>query len=744
MTASSAHPLINPDLDPSEADPHLWLEEVNGERALEWVQQRNARAQERIQDAGFDPLRSGLREILEASDRIPGVTKRGEHLYNFWTDAEHPQGLWRRTTEASYRSETPEWETLLDLDALSAEEGVTWVWHGAEVLRPHSAEPSAGQTPTNDDDPWRHVLISLSPGGSDADVTREFDLVTKSFIPEAEGGFYLPQGKGGLSWIDLDTVYLTHDAGKDAVTSSGYPRVARRWHRGTPLTEAVEVLSVEQDHMTAVVGYDSTPGFQRHYGVKLLGFYDRETYLVDPAAQDALTRIDVPTDVSVGFHRDLIVLRPRTDFTHHGVSYRGGSLIVGDTERFIAGQPELTVLFEPTDSAALLSVTVTRSIFVLTILQDVIHRVHAHWREDGQARNDMQGRDDTQWRDAAVFSELQGSLSLGAVDAEESDEVWLTSNDWVTPTSLYRGDLAALTSGDVPTLELLKQAPERFEADGLASVQSFATSQDGTRIPYFLIGRAEAVQAVETADSNQVPGTNQIAGPEPHPTILYGYGGFQISQTPNYLGLPGKAWLEAGGVYAVANIRGGGEYGPGWHHAALKENRHRAYEDFAAVARDLVTSGVTTVEKLACRGGSNGGLLTGNMLTQYPELFGAVVIQVPLLDMRRFAQLLAGASWRAEYGDPETADWEFMRSFSPYHLLAEGVKYPPVLLTTSTQDDRVHPGHARKMTAALKELGADVTYWENTQGGHGGAANSEQQATMNALIYRWLWQELGD
>lgn len=730
MTLPPAKPLIDPHRDPAGADPHLWLEEVGGDRALEWVRERNARAEERIQDAEFAPLRNQLRDILDASDRIPGVTKRGEHLYNFWTDAEHPQGLWRRTTEDSYRTETPEWEILLDLDALSAEEGVTWVWHGAEVLRPHSNAQDSDDDASNDDAPWRHTLISLSPGGSDADVTREFDLVTKSFVAESDGGFHLPQGKGGLSWIDRDTVYMTHDAGPHAVTSSGYPRVARRWHRGTPLAEARAVLSVEPDEMTAVVGYDSTPGFERHFGVRLLGFYDRETYLLDPAAGDALTRVEVPTDVSVGFHRDLIVLRPRTDFTHHGVQYRGGSLIVGDAEAFLAGEPELSVLFEPTESAALLNVAVTREMFVLTLLEDVIHRVQARWREDGQ------------WQNAAVFEDLGGSLSVGAVDAEDSEEVWVTSNDWVTPTSLYRGDLAALRTGEQPGLELVKQAPERFEAEGLASVQAFATSDDGTRIPYFLIGRAEAVQAAETAAQDQVPGATQIAGPEPHPTILYGYGGFQISQTPSYLGLAGKAWLEAGGVFAVANIRGGGEYGPGWHQAALKENRNRANEDFAAVARDLVATGVTTVEKLACRGGSNGGLLTGNMLTQYPELFGAVVIQVPLLDMRRFAQLLAGASWRAEYGDPETDDWEYMADFSPYHLLAEGVEYPPVLLTTSTRDDRVHPGHARKMTAALESLGADVTYWENIEGGHGGAANPEQQATMNALIYRWLWQQL--
>ncbi|NDK32120.1 prolyl oligopeptidase family serine peptidase [Nesterenkonia haasae] len=723
----------------ADSDPYQWLEDVEGEDALAWVEQRNRKAEGQLQDEQYDPLKGSLREILDASDRIPGVTARGEWLYNFWTDAEHPQGLWRRTTLDSYKTDTPEWETLLDLDELSAAEGTTWVWHGAAVLRPEQA---------SDDVPgYSRALIDLSPGGSDADVTREFDLNTRCFITPEDGGFYRPQGKGGLSWIDADTVYSSTDhAGPQEdspVTSSGYPRVARRWVRGTALEDAEAIISVAEDDMVASAGYDSTPGFERHLATRVLGFYDSETYLIEYHEQSpgslgsepalTLTLIDVPTDLNVGFHRDLIFFAPRTEATVRGVVLPAGSLYVADAAEFLHGSEDdasveqLTALFTPTEATSLQGITATRNLFALTVMEDVVEHVEAHWRDDSGA-----------WQSRRVLSDITGSLSVGAYDSRETDDIWITAQDFLTPTTRYLGTLAPLLEGEPETYELIKQAPERFNAEGLAAVQSFASSADGTRIPYFLIGPAETVQFAADGAPRE-----SIAGPEPQPTLLYGYGGFEISQKPGYLPLVGKAWLERGGVFALANIRGGGEYGPRWHQAALKENRNKAFEDFAAVARDLVSSGVTTTQQLACRGGSNGGLLTGNMLTQYPDLFGAVVIQVPLLDMKRYSHLLAGASWRAEYGDPDTADWEYMQAFSPYHLLQEDAGYPPVLLTTSTKDDRVHPGHARKMTAALESVAADVTYWENTQGGHGGAANPEQQATMNALIYRFLAQRLG-
>lgn len=735
--------LIDPD-----HDPFRWLEEVESAEALAWVHERDARAEDELQDEGFAPLERELREILDSPDRIPSVVKRGSHLYNFWTDAEHPQGVWRRTSMESYRSEVPEWDVLLDLDELSAAEGVTWVWHGATVLRPE--DDNAADEPGL----WRRALVSLSRGGSDADVTREFDLVSREFVPEEAGGFCKPEGKGSLSWIDADTVYASTDqfspeAGEPAVTTSGYPRFALRWRRDTPLKEAEPVVSVGVDDMVAAADCDSTPGHLRHVAVRMLGFYDSETYLIEPGQEDdaevpagpaapRLRRVEVPTDVRVGFHRELILLMPRTEFSLSGINWPGGSLVIGDAAAFMEGDhSSLRALFTPDESTSLQGVTVTRNVILLTVMSDVVEHLEAHWRDEHDA---------AQWRSRRVFAGITGSLSVSAVDPREEDTVWITANDFLSPTTQHFGDLTGVLTesaeeacGEKETTELIKQAPERFDASGLAAVQRFADSADGTRVPYFLIGPEAAVSG-EAAS----PGSSGAAERRPLPTVLYGYGGFEISQTPGYLSLTGKAWLERGGVFAVANIRGGGEYGPGWHQAARRENRHRAYEDFAAVARDLVQTGVTVREQLACRGGSNGGLLTGNMLTQYPDLFGAVVIQVPLLDMKRYAKLLAGASWRAEFGDPETEDWDFIQTFSPYHLLERGADYPSVLLTTSTRDDRVHPGHARKMTAALEELGSDVRYWENTEGGHGGAANPGQQAKMNSLIHRYLWQRLSD
>ncbi|TLP78875.1 prolyl oligopeptidase family serine peptidase [Nesterenkonia sphaerica] len=718
-------------IDPA-CDRFQWLEEVDGAEALAWVEERNRRAEQQLRDQQYGPLKDSLRQILDASDRIPGVTVRGEWLYNFWTDADHPQGLWRRTTLESYKSETPEWDVLLDLDALSEDEGTTWVWHGAAVLRP---EQSSDEVPG-----YSRALIDLSPGGSDADVTREFDLHTRRFLTPEEGGFYRPQGKGGLGWIDADTVYASTDRSSPhedtPVTSSGYPRVARRWSRGTPLDDAPPIISVAEDDMVASAGFDSTPGFERHVGTRVLGFYDSETYLIEYRTEDGepsptLTLIDVPTDLNVGFHRDLIFFSPRTEARVRGVVLPAGSLYVAPAEEFLHGHRDgaelLTALFTPTESTSLQGVTATKNVFALTVMEDVVEHVEAHWRDAAGA-----------WQSRQVLSEITGSLSVTAYDARTSDDIWITAQDFLTPSTRYLGSLAPLLHGETETHGLIKQAPERFHAEGLAAVQSFATSADGTRVPYFVIGPAETVQFAADGAPREA-----IAGAEPLPTVLYGYGGFEISQKPGYLPLVGKAWLERGGVFVVANIRGGGEYGPRWHQAALKDQRHKAYEDFAAVAQALVSSGVTTTEQLGCRGGSNGGLLTGNMLTQYPELFGAVVIQVPLLDMKRYSHLLAGASWRAEYGDPDTADWEHLQHISPYHQVQHEGNYPPVLLTTSTKDDRVHPGHARKMTAALEAASADVTYWENTEGGHGGAANPEQQATMNALIYRFLGQRLG-
>ncbi len=687
------------------SDPHLWLEDVTGDDALAWVKERNERAEVELDATPLTAqLEHEILEILDAKDKIPGVKKRGDFLYNFWTDAEHERGLWRRTTLDEFRKDEPEWDVLIDVDALNDEEGEDWVWHGASALRPAEGEP------------YRRFLVALSHGGSDADVTREWDLDSRSFVAPENGGFFRPEAKGAVSWINDDTVWVNTDFGEGTTTSSGYPRQARLWKRGQALEDATVVFDGAGDDMAVFVGHDQTPDWQRSFVHVMHTFYTSTTYLVEGLdGEPELRAIEAPEDMQVGTHRDLVIFEPRSDWDIEDTTYPAGSLVVGTLEHYLDGERDLDVLFAPTPSTSLQDLTITKNYLVLTILDDVQHRLEVHYR----------GADGT-WVKEDLLPDLEGALGVAAVDSDESDELWVTVTDFATPTTLCMVDIAAVSSGDGPgELVEIKRTPHRFDADGVQVTQHFATSDDGTSIPYFQIAKADSGET------------------EPRPTLLYGYGGFEIALTPAYLGAVGKAWVERGGVYVIANIRGGGEYGPAWHQAGLKENRPLVYEDFASVARDLFERGVTDAQHLGVRGGSNGGLLTGNMLTTYPDLFGAVVIQVPLLDMKRFSHLLAGASWMAEYGDPDTEDWDFMQGFSAYHLLHPSAQYPPTFVLTSTRDDRVHPGHARKFTAALEALGANVRSWENTEGGHGGAASNAQAARMNALMYSFLWNALG-
>lgn len=683
-------------------DPYLWLEEIDSDRALAWVAERNAETAAGLAaSAEFTATRSAIREVLDSVHKIPDVSRVGDHLYNFWRDADHPRGIWRRTTLDSYRTDEPVWETVLDLDALNAAEGEDWVWHGASILRPDR----------------RLALVDLSHGGSDADVTRELDLVTKQFVDPADGGFFRPEAKGGAGWIDQDTVFVYTDFGPGTMTPSGYPRIVKRWRRGTPLTEAETVYEGTDTDMYIAASHDHTPGYSRDVVRRTIDFYTEELYLLRP--DGGLVLVDVPLSARAGLHREWLVVHLRDPWAPRpgGDEHPAGSLLAARLEPFLAGDRTLTALFTPTERTSLSATTWTRNHLVLTVLDDVKNRLVVLTPpapDDGEA-----GRP---WAESAVPGVASiGTVGVRAVDSIDSDDVWITSTDFLTPTTLSLG-----TVGGSQSPERLKSMPTFFDPAGLTVSQHFATSDDGTPVPYFLVVR----------DGVEPDGTT--------PTLLYGYGGFEISLLPSYSGTLGRAWLERGGAYALANIRGGGEYGPRWHQAALKEHRHRAYEDFAAVARDLIGRGVTSAARLGVQGGSNGGLLTGNMLTRYPELFGAIVIQVPLLDMRRYSRLLAGASWTAEYGDPDDPEqWAYIRTFSPYHLLEADRDYPPVLITTSTRDDRVHPGHARKLAARLREWGKDVTYYENVEGGHGGAADNAQAAHMAALAYRFLWERLG-
>lgn len=676
---------------PQTASPDAWqwLEAVTDDKALDWVRQRNARTEAELAGTpAFKQLEADIRAILDSDAKIPAVYKQGEWYYNFWKDAQHERGIWRRTTLDEYRKPQPKWETIIDLDALNKAENENWVWHGADCRKPD----------------YQRCLVALSRGGADADVTREFDLATRQWVQD---GFFRDEAKGGLGWIDADTVYVYTDFGAGSLTSSGYPRIVKQWRRGTPLQDAQTVYEGRPEDMYIAAGHDDSPGYERDFVTRTIAFYNDEMYL--RGNDDKLIKIDAPNSANKRVHRQWLALELREPWTVAGKTYKAGSYLVADFDRFMAGERDFDVLFEPSDTTSLVDATWTRNHVVLNVLDDVKNKLTVLAPQDGEWK-----------RSDFVGAPALGTVAVSAVDADESDAVWMTTADYLTPTTLSLAQI-----GQAP--ERLKSNPVFFDAAGQVVEQRFATSKDGTRVPYFLVHRKDMAYDGE------------------NPTLLYGYGGFEISMLPGYLGGAGKGWLEKGGVYAVANIRGGGEYGPRWHQAALKGNRHKAYEDFAAVAEDLIARKITSPKRLGIQGGSNGGLLVGNMLTQYPQLFGAVVVQVPLLDMQRYHKLLAGASWMAEYGDPDKPEeWRFIQSFSPYHLFDPGKTYPPTLFMTSTRDDRVHPGHARKMMAKMEAAGKDVRYYENIEGGHGGAANNAQAAKMAALTYTFLWQQLGD
>ena len=672
-------------MTPAPADPYAWLEDVGGDRPLAWVRAQNTRTDAELAEGpAFAPLQAQLQAILDSKAKIPEVEKIGDHYYNLWKDADHARGLWRRTTLEEYRKPEPRWETVLDLDALGKAEGENWVWHGAECLRPG----------------YTRCLVALSRGGSDADVTREFDLATKSWV---DGGFHRPESKGGMNWIDADRAYVYTDFGPDSMTTSGYPRTVREWKRGTPLAESTPVYAGQPGDLSVLAWRDHSPGFERDFVYRALAFYAAELYL--RRADGTLAKVDAPDSAIKVVHDQWLTVQLRDAWRVGGADYPAGALLAIGFDAFMAGARDFTVLFAPTATTTLEKFEWTRNRLVLDVLDDVKNTLSVLDPADGWRAHNFAGAGGI------------GTLTVRAVDADQGDALWLTETGFLTPTTLSLWEPGARP-------EALKAMPAFFDASRHVVEQHFATSADGTRVPYFMV-RPQALPFDGTA-----------------PTLLYGYGGFEVSLTPAYTGLVGKGWLEPGGVYVVANIRGGGEYGPRWHQAALKAARHKAYEDFGAVAQDLVARRVTSPAHLGIMGGSNGGLLVGNMLVRQPQLFGAAVVQVPLLDMKRYSHLLAGASWMAEYGDPDTDDWDFIRTFSPYQLFDPAASYPPTFLWTTTRDDRVHPAHARKMAARMLEAGKDVRYYENTEGGHGAGATNAQAAHMWALTYRFLWGTL--
>ncbi len=691
-------------------DPFLHLEDIN-DKNHEWVTKHSNRTLDEFGGGRFEARRNAISEILSAKDKLDMGSKRGEWIYNFHTDGDHPRGLWRRAKVEDYLTNEQakiDWDVLLDVGQLGKDEGESWVFQGARLLYPS----------------YDRALVTLSPGGSDSNVVREFDVTKKEFV---KGGFEKPQSKGSMSWVDRDTVIIGADFGEGTLTESGYPRTARLWQRGTKLANAPVIIEGEFDDVVVGASFDHTPGHERLTAYRATDFRTTIMYEVDhhsvraagarPAS--ALREILLPRSADVGVVRDWVLVTLRHDWDLDGQTFTAGSVLVLPYSAVLAGPSadDVQVLYKPTASTSFLDVTATATGLVITILDNVKTRIlfaaDPHVDLAGEV-NEWQLVDVTP--QVAEFATVQ----IMAVDPLESPDVWMVISDFLTPSSLYYGPV----SREELHVRKLRSAPERFNAEGLEIRQLWAESKDGTNVPYFAIGPTAALD-----------------GKQPARALLDGYGGFEVSRLPMYIATYGKVWLEKGGVYVVANIRGGGEFGPRWHQAALKANRNKAYEDFAAVAKDLQERNITRVEGLAAIGGSNGGLLMGNMYTTYPELFGAIVCRVPLLDMKRYSHLLAGASWIEEYGDPDTDDWQYMEQYSAYHNVDDG-PHPPILLTTSTRDDRVHPGHARKFHAMLEEMGFETYLYENTEGGHAGAADIDQQALMTALIFSFLDEKL--
>jgi prolyl oligopeptidase len=568
---------------------------------------------------------------------------------------------------------------------LADTEKENWVWKGYSVLYPT----------------YDRCLLFLSRGGADAIVLREFDLNTKAFVKE---GFYLPEAKSEVAWRNRDSLYVGTDFGPGSLTSSGYPRVVKEWKRGTPLAEAKTVFEGKPEDVAVSASVVHDHGHTYELISRAVTFFTSHDFV---RQGEQWVKIDKPDDATVGTFEDQLLLQLRLDWTIDGKTYPAGSLLAGDFNGCLKGQRNFDMLFTPAERTSLAATTDTKNYLVLNELDNVRNRLYVLKRQDGKwTRNPL---------DAPAF----GSVGINGIDPDESDDFFLTFTDFLTPSSLYFGTLGH------DEREQLKTLPSFFNTEGLEITQHDATSKDGTKVPYFQVGKK----------GQPLNGKN--------PTLLYGYGGFEVSMLPSYGAGVGSAWLERGYVYALANIRGGGEFGPKWHEAARKEHRQRAYDDFISVAEDLIARKVTSPVHLGIEGGSNGGLLMGVMLTERPELFKAVVCQVPLLDMRRYNKLLAGASWMDEYGNPDIPeDWAYISKYSPYQNVMKGKKYSRVLFTTSTRDDRVHPGHARKMVAKMEEQGHDVLYYENIEGGHGGAANNKQAAYMAALAYTFLLKEL--
>ena len=675
-----------------EQDSYIWLEEARSDKALDWVRAENERTMGLIAgDPRFETIKAEALAIYDSEDRIPYVSIKPDGLYNFWQDKANPRGLVRRTTLESYRTDSPEWETVLDVDALAAAEGREWVYKGSTCLPPEE----------------RLCMIALSDGGEDATVLREFDMVTGSFV---EGGFVLDEkSQGGIEWIDADTMLVSRDFGEGTLTESQYPRTTRLWKRGTPLAEAEEIWRGEEADVWSGASLlrDHTGAVHGTYAFRATSFHETEYYW---QKDGEWVRLDLPLKASpYGLIDGQLLFSTDVDWEVQGQTFPADALVSVDLEDFKADPngAAKTLVWAPQDKQTKQGAANTAESLYVSLLDNVRGRVLKFDHVDGK------------WVSTEIA--LPDNATVGVQAASDfSDEVMYSVTDFLTPSTLYYSDGSAAPA-------VIKTSPSYFDAAGMEVEQFEATSADGTKIPYFLVKPKGMV----------MDGTN--------PTLLTGYGGFQVPRLPSYLGSIGKTWVERGGAYILGNMRGGGEFGPGWHQSAIRENKQRTWDDFIAIAEDAIARGITSADHLGIQGGSQGGLLVGTAFTQRPELFNAAIVQIPLFDMLRFHEIGRGASWTGEYGDPRIPEQRaWIEPYSPYQKLLEGKDYPAPFFWASTADDRTHPAHARKGAARVKELGQEYYYFEDMTGGHSGGVDNEQRAKIQALQMVYLLQRLAD
>ncbi len=667
-------------------DPFQYLEEVDSKASLDWVEQQNKGTVSFLQTLPkYQAIYDKSLEIFNSPDRIAYPSIIGNNIYNFWQDKEHVRGIWRRCSKESYMSGSPAWETVLDIDQLSAQDNVKWVYKGASGLYPN----------------YDRFMVSLSKGGGDAVEIKEFDAQKKAFIKD---GFSISEAKGSASYWDENTLIVATNFGAGSMTTSGYPRIVKLWKRGTPLTAAQTIFEGKAEDVRAYA-YKMRDGDKNYLVVgQGLTFYTSNSYVWD---NNKLTKLDLPEDAVIDeILNNQLIVELKSDWKIKNLVLSQGSIVSLNFTELLKGNKIVQTIVAPDQFTSVESVSATKNRLLISTLRNVKSELHSY-SFNGEL-----------WVKTKVPAQDLGALSIGSVD-EFSDEFFFNYQNFLTPSTLYFSNAADLK------IKAIKSLPAYFDGNKYKVTQVKVKSKDGTMIPYFMVSSKKMV----------LNGKN--------PTLLYSYGGFEVSLLPNYSSITGTAWLENGGVYVLANIRGGGEYGPKWHQAGLKAKRQHIYDDFHAVAADLIKRKVTSSKNLGIMGGSNGGLLVGVAFTQRPDLYNAVICAVPLLDMQRYHKLLAGASWMAEYGDPDKAEeWNFIKQYSPYHNLKKGVKYPEVFFTTSTRDDRVHPGHARKMVAKMTDMGYKVYYYENTEGGHAGSSTNEQRAKSTALQYAYLWMKL--